>query len=150
MNSRERLNVTLNHKEPDKVPIDLGGNQSGIHIKAYKKLLDYLDITDNNPRWADFVQQIVVPCEGLLQRFEIDTRYVRPLGGMVKVDSFELEYEKDYVGVYDQFGCFWGNDASKDIDDILYYDPVIHPLEDFTKVQEIKSYDWPDGTDASP
>ncbi|GAH18601.1 unnamed protein product, partial [marine sediment metagenome] len=34
MNSRERVNTTLSHKEPDKVPIDLGGNQSSIHIKA--------------------------------------------------------------------------------------------------------------------
>jgi uroporphyrinogen decarboxylase len=47
MNSRERVNVTLNHKEPDKVPIDLGGNQSSIHILAYKKLLEYLEIKDN-------------------------------------------------------------------------------------------------------
>ncbi len=36
MNSRERVNVTLNHEEPDKIPIDLGGNQSSIHRKASK------------------------------------------------------------------------------------------------------------------
>jgi uroporphyrinogen decarboxylase len=63
MNSRERVNTTLNHKEPDKVPIDLGGNQSSIHIKAYKKLLDYLEIEDENVQYADFVQQIVRPCD---------------------------------------------------------------------------------------
>ena len=40
MNSRERVNITLNHKEPDKVPLDLGGNVSGIHIKAYKRLIE--------------------------------------------------------------------------------------------------------------
>jgi len=32
MNSRDIINTALNHKEPDKVPIDFGGNVSGIHI----------------------------------------------------------------------------------------------------------------------
>lgn len=48
MNSRERLMVSLNHSEPDKVPIDLGDNITGIHITAYHKLLDYLGIEDKN------------------------------------------------------------------------------------------------------
>lgn len=42
MNSRERVNLALNHKEPDKIRLNLGGNQSGIHIKAYKRLIDHL------------------------------------------------------------------------------------------------------------
>ena len=150
MNSRERLNTTLNHKEPDKVPLDLGGNQSGIHIKAYRKLIDHLGIDDNNIQTYDFVQQLAVPCEEVLKRFNIDTRYVRPLGGMVKIDDFELQYEGKYIGVYDSFGVFWGNNAQKDVRDILYYDPVIHPFADFKTVQEIENYDWPDGTDKNP
>ena len=150
MNSRERVNTALNHEEPEKVPIDLGGNQSGIHIKAYKRLIDYLGIEDKHIQTYDFVQQLAVPCEQLLERFIIDTRYIRPLGGMVKIDDFEPQYEGKYVGVYDQFCCFWGNDANKDIDEILYYDPVIHPFADFKSVQEIREFDWPDGTDKSP
>ena len=31
MTSRERLLKALNHEQPDRVPIDLGGNQTGIH-----------------------------------------------------------------------------------------------------------------------
>jgi len=149
MNSRERVNTTLNHKEPDKVPIDLGGHQSGIHIKAYKRLLDFLDINDNNIKYCDFVQQIALPCEELLERFNIDIRYIRPLGGMINVNDYQPQYEGKYVGVYDQFGCFWGNDAKKDLDEILYYDPVIHPLADFKTIHKIKNYDWPNGKDKS-
>ena len=149
MNSRERINFTLNYNEPDKIPLDFGGNQSGIHIKAYKQLLDYLNIEDKEIFTYDFIQQLATPCEELLERFNIDTRYIRPLGGMVKIDDFELEYEGKYVGVYDQFGCFWGNNANKKLDEILYYDPVIHPFEDFKTVQEIQEYNWPDGTDKS-
>jgi len=150
MNSRERVNTTLNHKEPDKVPIDLGGNQSSIHIKAYKKLLEYLEIDDENVQYADFVQQIVRPCDKVLERFSIDVRYVKPLGGMVRVQDMEPQYEGKYVGLYDQFGVFWGNDAKKDLDEILYYDPVIHPFADFKSVSDIRDYDWPNGRDKTP
>ena len=135
MNSRERVNVTLNHEEPDKVPIDLGGNQSSIHIKAYKKLLNFLEIEDKNIQYADFVQQIVRPCDEVLQRFEVDVRYIKPLGGMIRVQEMEPLYEGKYVGVYDQFGVFWGDRAEKDLNSILYYDPVIHPFENFTSIE---------------
>ncbi|TFG29523.1 MAG: hypothetical protein EU532_02995 [Promethearchaeota archaeon] len=150
MNSRERILTSFNHKEPDKVPLDLGGNQSGIHIKAYKKLIDFLEIEDNQIQTYDFVQQLAVPCEELLQRFNIDTRYIRPLGGMIKIDDFEPQYEGKYVGVYDQFGVFWGNFAEKDLDEILYYDPVVHPLSECKSTQDIKNYEWPDGKDKTP
>ena len=150
MNSRERVNTTLDHKEPDKVPIDLGGNQSSIHVIAYKKLLEYLDIEDANIQYADFVQQIVRPCEEILDRFQIDVRYIKPLGGMIRVQDKELVYESKYVGDFDQFGVFWGDRAEKDLVDILYYDPVIHPFADFKTVSDVKNYNWPDGLDKSP
>ena len=39
MNSRERVLAALNHKEPDRVPFDLGGTVvTGIHYKAYTAL----------------------------------------------------------------------------------------------------------------
>lgn len=149
MNSRERVKTTLDLKEPDKVPLDLGGNQSSIHRKAYVKLLDYLGIEDNNIQYADFVQQIVDPCEELLERFKIDIRYIRPQGGLINIEDMEPHYEGKYVGTYDQFGVFWGDDAKKDLESILYYDPVIHPFAEFTTVKEIREYDWPDGKDKS-
>ncbi len=149
MNPRERLNTALNHQEPDKVPIDLGGDQSSIHVKAYKNLLDYLGIKDEDIRFADFVEQNVVPCEKLLQRFQSDTRYIRPFSSMLK-ENFTPEYEGKYVGIYDKFGVFYGNSADKDLEEILYYDPVIHPFEFFTTVSEIRNYDWPNGKDKTP
>ncbi len=61
VNSRERVMAALNHEQPDRVPLDLGGNQSGIHIVAYKRLLEYLDIEDPNICYSDFVQQVAKP-----------------------------------------------------------------------------------------
>jgi uroporphyrinogen decarboxylase len=150
MKSRERVKLTLNHTEPDKVPLDFGGNQSGIHIKAYLKLLEFLNIEDKNINFSDFAQQIVFPCDELLKRFKIDTRYVSPYGGVIKVENMDVEYHGKYVGVFDQFGVFWGNDANKKIEDILYYDPVIHPFAEFNTLKEIENYNWPNGRDLNP
>ncbi len=150
MNSRERVRTALNRKAPDKVPIDFGGNQSSIHVKAYKKLLEYLGIEDKNIKYAEFLQQIAYPCEEVLNRFQVDTRYIRPLKDVIPIKDMKLIHEGKYLGVYDQFGVFWGNDASKSLDEILYNDPVIHPLENFTSVQEINGYNWPDGREKTP
>ena len=43
MNSRERVLSTINHQEPDRVPIDIGATLStGIHAIAYTRLKEYL------------------------------------------------------------------------------------------------------------
>jgi uroporphyrinogen decarboxylase len=141
--------AALNHQEPDKVPIDLGGNQSGIHIKAYKNLLDYLGIEDRNIQYADFIQQVAYPCEELLKHFNIDIRWLRPPPSLLP-DHFAPEVEGKYQGIRDQFGVFWGDSAEKDLKDILFYDPCIHPLSDAKTVQQIREYDWPHGTDKAP
>jgi len=44
MNSRERVMMALNHKEPDKVPIDFGGFDTTIEADAYEDLKKYLGI----------------------------------------------------------------------------------------------------------
>jgi len=75
MTSRERMLAALNHTEPDRVPIDLGGNQTGIHKFAYEALLQHLGIRDEITI-MDAVQQLARPCEDLLQRFHVDTRYI--------------------------------------------------------------------------
>ena len=149
MDSRTRVLTAFNHQEPDKVPIDFGGNQSGIHMKAYKHLLNYLDISDDNIQYCDFIQQIAYPCEELLQHFAIDIRWLRPQSSLFP-ENLPLEKEGAYQGVWDQFGVFWGDRAEKKVEDILFYDPCINPLRDVKTVQEIREYDWPDGTDRTP
>ncbi|MBP1602811.1 MAG: putative methyltransferase [Acidobacteria bacterium] len=76
MTSRERLLLALNHREPDRVPIDLGGNQSGIHRFAYQRLVDLLGLKEEIVI-MDLVQQLALPSEAVLERLHVDTRYVR-------------------------------------------------------------------------
>ena len=41
MTSRQRVLTALNHAAPDRVPLDLGGNQTGIHKFAYQALIQH-------------------------------------------------------------------------------------------------------------
>ena len=75
LTSRQRLIKALNHEEPDRIPIDLGGNQTGIHKIAYQALLKHLGVEDEL-MIMDAVQQLARPCEAVLKRFHVDTRYI--------------------------------------------------------------------------
>ena len=60
--SRRRLRAALQFQETDRIPIDLGGFQTGIHQKAYKNLLKYLGINEEIVI-LDPVQQLAKPSE---------------------------------------------------------------------------------------
>jgi uroporphyrinogen decarboxylase len=58
MNSRERILSAISHKQPDKVPIDLGSSTvTGISAIAYNNFKNYLKI-ESNTRVFDVVQQL--------------------------------------------------------------------------------------------
>jgi uroporphyrinogen decarboxylase len=45
MDSRERLNLALNHKEPDRIPFDLGATVlTSIHVKSYQRLREAMGL----------------------------------------------------------------------------------------------------------
>ena len=145
MTSRERMLKALNHEIADRIPIDLGGFQTGIHQKAYKKLLQYLDIKDEL-KILDPVQQLAQPCEELLERFHVDTRYVCARapesfkGGIVN----STRDGKLWHNLEDEFGVIW----SMPDDQQLYMDITYHPLANAT-ITDIAGYPFPNGTDPS-
>ncbi|MBU7004122.1 MAG: methyltransferase [Theionarchaea archaeon] len=72
MSSRERVLASLNHEEPDRVPVDLGATpSSGISAIAYHNLKSELRIAGNT-RVYDVVQQLAQPEESILDLFKID------------------------------------------------------------------------------
>jgi uroporphyrinogen decarboxylase len=74
MNSRERVLMALNHREPDRIPVDLSGHRSsGIAALAYRRLRRHLGLEDRPIRVYDPVQQLAVVDEDVLQRFGVDT-----------------------------------------------------------------------------
>ena len=59
MNSRERVLATVNHKEPDRVPIDMGATlTTGIHAIAYTRLKEHLGMKGGHVRIHDVGQQL--------------------------------------------------------------------------------------------
>ena len=143
MTSRQRLEAALNHQLPDRVPIDLGGFQTGIHKAAYKALLDYLGMEDELTI-LDPVQQLARPCEELLKRFRVDTRYLcahAPEGfkGGVEVNKRDGRIWHD---LKDEFGVIW----SMPDDQQLYMDISHHPLAQAT-IQTLREYPFPKGND---
>ncbi len=70
---RERLIAAIEHRETDRVPIDLGSTpSSGISAIAYNRLKDHLGIKTGHTRVYDVVQQVCWPEEEILQIFGID------------------------------------------------------------------------------
>jgi len=74
MTSRERIIRALEHKEPDRVPVDFSGHRSsGIMAIAYKKLKDYLGIKTGDIYVYDLIQQLAIVEPEVLERFKVDT-----------------------------------------------------------------------------
>jgi uroporphyrinogen decarboxylase len=74
MTSRERVMAALQHREPDRVPIDFSGHRSsGIAAIAYAKLRKYLGLPQKALRVYDPVQQLSIVDSDVLDLFGVDT-----------------------------------------------------------------------------
>jgi len=143
MTSRERLLKALNHEEPDRVPIDLGGNQTGIHKFAYEELVRHLGM-DESYEIMDAVQQLAQPSEAVLERFHVDTRYIAA-GAAGDWKGGVVQNERDgrsWHDLTDEFGVTWSMPDSEP----YYMDISHHPLAE-ASIDDIKDYPFPRGDD---
>ena len=76
MTSRERVLRTLQHQEPDRIPLDLGSEVTSIHKTAHRNLKEHLGFEGGEEVITDSVQQVVKPDERILRRFDIDVRHI--------------------------------------------------------------------------
>jgi uroporphyrinogen decarboxylase len=144
MTSKERLEMALNHKEPDRVPFDLNGTEtSGISIIALKNWLELNGIRKSPLKFFNLICQLGLMEEDILQRFKVDTRCLRTN----PPSNFELKLEEegDHRILHDEWGIKW----KMPIQHGLYYDLAINPLASFTSPGEVDEYPWPDPHDSS-
>jgi uroporphyrinogen decarboxylase len=142
MTSRERVLTTLNHKEPDRVPFDLGGTViSGIHIKAYQGLREYLGLPRIEPRIVDVIQQIVHVDDDVMERLGVDVRNVSPRSSATY--QIEIREMADYTYFYDEFRIGWRMPKESG----WYYDMFDHPLKGDISAQDVEKFPWPDPLD---
>ena len=102
MTSRERVWEAVNHRQPDKVPIDIGGTKStGIHIDEYCDLVRYLGLDLLPPKCYEQFQ--------MLARVDEDVR--RWAGG----DVVQVENPVETWGLPNRDWKFWKTGKGNDV-----------------------------------
>jgi len=104
MNSRERVVAAINHQEPDRVPIVIGGSAQKLTEPVLRGLLRHFEIPESTlePVWAQFRFEYI--SEPLWERLGVDVRHVywKPekgfniliqLRGESYVDEWGLDYD---------------------------------------------------------
>ncbi len=137
MTHRERVLAALNHREPDRVPIDFSGSRcSSIHVAGYEKLKRQLGVDAPNII-SDRMMQPVLVDERILERFDVDTRALLPgapdRGGDVELDGITYRDE-------------WGVVRSKPAG-TYWYDLRESVLAGEITVQDILRHPWPNPDD---
>ncbi len=137
MSHRERVMRTLNHQEPDRVPVDLGGSRSSsLVVEVYQHLSRHLgDATPPNifSKWLN----VAHPSEAMLRRFDIDTRSVSP---------GDPENWRDIVFADDSYQDEWSVIRSRPKGG-LYYDLTKPPLLGEVDSPGLAKFPWPDPHD---
>lgn len=143
MTSRERVLKALNHQVPDRVPIDLGGNQTGIHKFAYEALLAHLGLSEN-VEIMDAVQQLARPSETVLEHFHVDTRYIAAgaASGFDGKITTEMRDGMLWHDLVDEFGVRWSMPEAHPMYMDISYSPLAH-----ASLEDVREYPFPRGDD---
>lgn len=138
MKPRERVKAALNHKEPDRVPIDLGqAIGDGITSIAYRNLRQYLGLPELPIRIQHKFAQEAWVDEDVLRRFRVDFRrmeYGAPDNWTDKVID-----ERSYM---DEYGVIRTMPIGG-----YYYDLTGPPFAQEATLSAIENHPWPDPED---
>ena len=125
MNSRERIQTTLGHKEPDRIPYDLSGTTvTAITRNAYLRAMKHRGLsTEIGNDEIDPIQQIVIPTEENLIYLKSDTRRM----GAQRITDYKNKkrVNGNIIEVTDFYGCDWRFEKGKD----LYFHLISSPIE---------------------
>lgn len=131
---RERVRLALDHREPDRVPIDIGGHAAtSMAPKTYGNLCRYLGLpVPTQVRLMSKSLQIVYMEEPVMQALGSDCR---PLIAPRLLTSGPVEWERGEFT--DEWGIPWQRTAPS-----LYYDVVRPPLAGM-ELEDLAKYSWP-------
>ena len=134
MTPRERVTATLNHQEPDRVPIDLGqATGDGITLGAYRNLLRHLGMDASRIQVKDKRGQTARVDEEVLRRFRVDVRGM----GLGSPENWKDVWLDDQT-YQDEWGVVRTMPAGA-----LYYDLLRAPFAEEATVSAIERYGWP-------
>jgi len=137
MNSRERVITALEHREGDRVPLDLGSTfVTGITRGAYARLAESLGAAGGDVELCDVVQQLAVVSEGVLEKLEVDVRGVVP---NIERKRPTLEAVEGGARFCDEWGLTWLRREGG-----LYFDVTESGLAGEISERDIDDFAWPD------
>jgi uroporphyrinogen decarboxylase len=97
MTPREAFQASMNHRQPDRLLLDMGKHIGSPHRRAYAKLCEHLGADPGETRVLDRMAQTVWPDEAILRRFDIDFRWVVP-------NWVQVTERRDVEGYVDMWG----------------------------------------------
>jgi uroporphyrinogen decarboxylase len=141
--SFQRVITALEHKEPDRVPIDLGGTAvTGINIHALRGLKDRLGIP-GPVQLKDMITQLAVTDDATFERLNLDVRCVSPCPPSNPGPAKDHGLVGDHYRLTDEWGMRWQMPAEGG----HYYDLYKSPLANAETVQDVENFPWPDPLD---
>jgi uroporphyrinogen decarboxylase len=142
MTSRERISAALGHREPDRIPFDLGGSRmTGIHVRAYVALREALGLAPGRAAVSDVSQQLADVEPDVLDALGCDVRCVsaRSPSTWRRVEA----RDGDYLTWFDE----WGVGRRMPVRGGAYYDTAGTPLGGEIDASAIDRFPWPDAGD---
>jgi uroporphyrinogen decarboxylase len=142
MTPRERVRAALEHREPDRIPFDLGGTRvTGIHARAYERLRPALGLEPRPARIADLTQQLADVEPDVAAALGCDVRLVSPRGASGY--TREIREVDGHLVYTDE----WGVGRRMPVDGGMYYDSYAPPIAGDVDLAAIDAYSWPDAAD---
>jgi uroporphyrinogen decarboxylase len=136
MTSRQRVSTALQHEEPDRVPVALGGGPYGVVDVLYFKLVKRLGLGEPVTPFRSG-HNISYMDDRLLARLGVDTRYVWPADS----PSSPRKAGPDDLTFYDGYGQEWRRSRP-------YYYPGSGLLAQAASIEAIESWvTWPNPDD---
>jgi uroporphyrinogen decarboxylase len=137
LTSRERVQQALNHQEPDRVPLDLGGtHDSSIVVEGYERLKAHFGVTAPTRIMQRMTRAAEVD-EAVLRALAIDTRAI-VLGSPRRSVAVELGPR--------EYRDMWGVERVHPAGS-YYFDQRHAPLEGSITVGDVMRHPWPDPDD---
>ncbi|MEI6875962.1 MAG: hypothetical protein WCL50_12635, partial [Spirochaetota bacterium] len=101
--SRERVLAALDHREGDRIPLDIGSVQvTGIHVEAYRGLRGALGLPEKEVELCDSIQRLAQPGDDFIARLGVDVRGLYPL------NSHNWKVVEREAGDYWEYHDEWG------------------------------------------
>jgi uroporphyrinogen decarboxylase len=160
MTSRERIISAINHRQPDKIPVDLGSSTvTGISGIAYNNLKKYLNI-ESRTRIYDVIQQLAMVDMSIIEMFGVDALDINRVSidntGWYDVtlpDGSKAEFPEWFHPVKAEDGSWYTSDKegtiiSKMSSGATFFDQMLYPYEngypqDFSGLKDaLKKISW--------